>query len=109
MPTFIDESGDAGPGAKSPQFFRLTAVWFETFEHTESYLEAVAGLKRRLKLSDSFEFHFADIGHDHRMAFYEVAVEHPFGFVASSFDKGISRRGLKKQVIYERTIRGLVS
>ena len=101
MPTFIDESGDPGPAEHSPRFFRLAAVWFETFDHTALFVESVARLRRDdLKVSEAFEFHFTDLSHPQRVAFFEVAAEHPFVFTACSFDKNrCDRRTLTKEMI----------
>src|SRR5947209_3459611 len=101
MPTFIDESGDPGPGDASPRFFRLAAVWFETFDHVEAVVEAIAQLKKdKLKVGDSFEFHFTEISHQQRVAFFEAVADQPFYFTACSFDKDRgNRKTLTKEVI----------
>ena len=59
MPTFIDESGDVGPGEKSAPYFRLGAVWFESFDHVQDLADEIAALRARLGLKRDFEFHFA--------------------------------------------------
>src|SRR5258708_2688222 len=101
MPTFIDESGDAGPAVHSSRFFHLVAVWFENYDHVDAFVEAMARLKlNQLKVSESFEFHFVELNHQQRLAFFEVAREHPFLFAASSLDKNrCDRPALTKKAI----------
>ena len=109
MPTFIDESGDTGPGMTSARFFRLVAVCFEHTEAIPTFSENVILLRDRLQLPQTFEFHFSHINHRQRLAFLEMAAAHPFIFVASCFEKdSFPRDTLSKAVIRQTTIGGLV-
>jgi len=110
MPTFLDESGDIGPTEKSAPYFRIAAVWFEHDEHTEEYENAVKILrKEKLKLPDTFEFHFSGNSHRQKESFFETIANHPFIFFISSFDKqAVDRATLTKDTIRESTIEGLV-
>jgi hypothetical protein len=88
MPTFIDESGDPGPGEGSSRFFRLAAVWLEREEHVEQYLATMKEVRSDiLKLPDTFEFHFAKNNHRQKAAFFDALSGIPFNFAFASIDK----------------------
>lgn len=109
MPTFIDESGDAGPGDGSSAHFRLGAVWFESYDLVQDFTDNIATLRRNLGLSPHFEFHFAHLHAQRKMAFFEAIAEHRFNFVVCSHEKNtFDRKSLTKDLIREATIGGLV-
>ncbi len=109
MPTFIDESGDSGPGVKSARHFRLVAVWFSSMEDVEQYIAKIGDLKVQMNISQDFEFHFAKISHPQRLRFYEAVAELPFRFAFQNFDKDqFNRDFLDKERIIASTIEGMV-
>jgi hypothetical protein len=108
MPTYIDESGDTGvkPGAMS--FFRLAAVHFELVSDLEKYAAAIPALRQDLGLPQTFEFHFAEISHEIRLAFFEAIRDQDFWFFVSSFDKNRERQvPTTKQIVRDMTVQGI--
>ncbi len=109
MPTFIDESGDAGPLQHSSQAFRLAAVWLKSNEDVQSVGELVSSLRIRLGVSSEFEFHHASITVERKRAFFEALGGVNFRFAVSSFDKNsFDRRQLTKEHIHQSTVGELV-
>jgi hypothetical protein len=63
MPTFIDESGDTGTKKGASACFRLAAVVFSTVADAEDYSGRLVALRVKLRLPETFEFHFSKTGH----------------------------------------------
>ena len=109
MPTFIDESGDAGPGPKCARYFRLGAVYFEKTDHLPDFTDRIALLRSDLNLPRVFEFHFAKISPDLRIAFLNAVSDQPFRFVVSSVEKQRSEvQKLTKDIIRAAAIDGII-
>ena len=108
VPTFIDESGDAGTKRGASAGFRLAAVVFEFADDLENFSIQLSTLRNRCKLPASFQFHFSAIGHGLRMEFFEDVGTAPFSFVVSALDKpqGMSE-SLTKKTIFNLVISGL--
>ncbi len=110
MPTFIDESGDAGAGVQSAPYFRLGAVYFERPDQIPGFVDQVASLRTKIGKPRVFEFHFSRISHECRVAFFEAISEQPFHFVVCSLEKDrFERSKLTKDGIRELTIERLLS
>lgn len=118
MPTFIDESGDCGwKDTGSKPHFAITAVWFETPEHSFTCAEEIDKLRReKLKVCSTFEFHFVRTNPLHRMAFLEAVADCSFYFVACVVRKRRDDGGWlegrmwrNKEFLYERAIEPVVA
>lgn len=110
MSTFVDESGDIGPGEKSTPYFRIAAVWFHDSSTIQAYLDVINQLKTTLGVSQNFEFHFARINHERRMAFFMAVSDQPFYYAVVSFEKRtFDRKTLTKEAIRETSVAGLVN
>lgn len=106
MPTFIDESGDFGPGPDSSDLFMFGAVWCERIEEAAECCGAIAAVRRKRQLKVRHEFRHATISSVNRRAFYAGVACQPFRFVVSVVDKRTAeRRGaLTKDMILANAI-----
>ena len=109
MPTFIDESGDAGTHPQSTPHFRMAAVWFETAEQADEFERQSVVLRARLNLRTDFEFHFTHLTSQLRRTFLEFALLFPFRYAFASTSKGVVRETLRKEVLISETVRGLTT
>ena len=89
MIVFIDESGDAGfkLGLGSTPYFVVTAVIFDDELMAEQVAVNLKLLKRKLGLSDDYEFHFNGTKQAYKKEFLEVAMAGNFRVRAITFDK----------------------
>lgn len=115
MPTFVDESGDPGWDENSKAYFTLAALWFQTPEEAFACQEVIAKVRESLGVSPTFEFKFARIRHEQKVAFLTAVAECPFEYVTCTL---IKRRGgkwlegrqwRKREYLYERVIEPVVS
>jgi len=85
MLVFLDESGDPGMSGRrntSPVFV-ITAVVFTDPDQAERCAQAICELRRELRLSERFEFHFNKCSDRFRAAFLERVAG--YGFYNHSF------------------------
>jgi hypothetical protein len=109
MPTYIDESGDAGIKDGSTPYFRLAAVHFDITSDVERLAECLASVRADLGLPHSYEFRFAKSAHNIRMSFFKAVAAQPFVFIACSFEKNsFDPRRLSKDSVRDDTIGGLL-
>jgi Protein of unknown function (DUF3800) len=109
MPTYIDESGDAGIKDGSTPYFRLAAVHFNDTSQVERLAECLVSVRAKLGLPQSYEFRFAKSAHNIRMSFFTAVAAQPFVFIACSFEKNtFDPRILSKDSVRDGTIGGLL-
>ena len=108
MPTFIDESGDSGTKKGASACFRLAAVVFGSVADAEDYSGRLVALRVKLRLPETFEFHFSKTGHRLKMEFFQAFATTPFFFVVSSIQKStLLHEELNKQTIHRKAVGGL--
>jgi hypothetical protein len=114
MPTFIDESGDPGWERDSTPYFTLAAVWFQTPEQSFACEEVIAEVRARLALPPTFEFKFARINHDQKVAFLTAVASCPFSYFTCTIEKHRKGKWLEgrqwqnKGYFYERVVEPVV-
>jgi Protein of unknown function (DUF3800) len=109
MLTYIDESGDIGVKEGSTPYFRLAAVFFEHPNDLDEYSERISVLRTEQGLPQSFEFHFTEISHPLRMAFFRAVAFTRFSFVVSFFAKGNhGPADLTKDIVRKKTVARLI-
>jgi len=89
MLVFIDESGDTGFKIKqgSSRYFVVSLVIFEDNDEALACDQRIQLLKRELKYSDNFEFHFKENSHRVRMAFLQALVPYNFFYYGIVINK----------------------
>lgn len=89
MLVFIDESGD--PGLKldrgSSRFFVVALVIFEKNEKAVACDQRINLLRREIKLSSDYEFHFKKNSHRIRLKFLEAIAPYNFFYFAIVLNK----------------------
>lgn len=98
MLVFIDESGD--PGFKigkgsSPVFVIAMIIFDDTLEAEKASL-AIKELRRKLKVSDLFEFKFSKTNHTFKRAFFEAI---------KNFKFRVRAIAVTKEIIYSQKLR----
>jgi len=89
MLVFIDESGDTGRKVElgSSRYFIISLALFEEHEEAINCDQRIGLLRKELKISDNFEFHFADNSHRIRLAFLGAIQPYKFLYFAVAIDK----------------------
>lgn len=89
MLVFIDESGDTGRKIElsSSRYFIISLALFEEHEEALNCDQRIGLLRKELKISDSFEFHFADNSHKIRLAFLSAIQPYKFLYFSVVIDK----------------------
>ena len=89
MLVFIDESGGTGRKVEqgSSRYFIISLALFEEHEEAVNCDQRIGLLRKELKVSDNFEFHFADNSHRIRLAFLNVIQPYKFLYFAVAIDK----------------------
>jgi hypothetical protein len=89
MLIFIDESGDTGRKLNkgSSRYFLVSIVLFSENEEAENCDKRIALLRKELRKSDNFEFHFANNSHKIRLSFLEAIKPYRFIYFAVVIDK----------------------
>ena len=89
MLVFIDESGDSGMKGKvgSSRLFVVTAILIEENEDAEDCDGRIMALKKELKLSDRFEFHFNSCSDTFRRRFLETVAACNFFYYSIVLNK----------------------
>lgn len=93
MLVFIDESGDSGFKVKtgsSPEFVISLVIFDDNLEAEKTSL-AIKELRRKLKVSDSFEFKFNKCAKRFKNAFFEVILPYKFRVRAIVVKKEVIR------------------
>lgn len=109
MPTFIDESGDAGVAEGTTPYFRLAAVWFENEDDIAEYLKVVTEVKSKNGLAQAFEFHYAKIDTQEKKVYFDAIISCRFNFVFCELRKPTFRRGLLSKNEILRSVVGSVA
>lgn len=89
MLAFLDESGDTGRkvGRGSSDFFMVSLVIFEDSEEALSCDQRISLLRRELKYSENYEFHFADNSKRVRQLFLQAVMPYQFTVFTVIIDK----------------------
>ena len=91
-----------------PPALRLAAVVFGSVADAEDYSGRLAALCVKLRLPETFEFHFSKTGHRLKMEFFQTFATTPFFFVVSSIQKStLLHEALNKHTIQRRAVGGL--
>lgn len=90
MLVFVDESGD--PGRKldkgSSRYFTVAMVTFEDYDEALACDQRISLLRRELRVTERFEFHFRDNSHRVRLAFLEAVAPYEFFYHGFVLNKG---------------------
>src|SRR6266508_2917318 len=89
MLALMDESGDAGMKMRqgSSHYFTLACVLFQDLTVAQACDRCVAGLRKRLRLPDGFEFHFSHTSDEWRQEFLNAVAVFPLSYFARTIDK----------------------
>ena len=89
MLVFIDESGDTGRkiGKGSSRYFVISLLVFEDNEEALNCNQRISLLRKELKLSDNFEFHFQDNSYAVRESFLSAVNPYQFMYFGVVIDK----------------------
>lgn len=89
MLVFIDEAGDTGRkiGKGSSQLFIISLVMFDDHEEATTCDQRINLLRRELKLSENFEFHFVHNSQRVRISFLKAIQPYNFVYFAVVLDK----------------------
>ena len=89
MLVFIDESGDTGRKIElgSSRYFIVSLALFEEHDEAINCDQRIGLLRKELKISDRFEFHFSDNSHKIRLAFLNAIQPYKFLYFSVAIDK----------------------
>ena len=89
MLVFIDEAGDTGRKIEkgSSQLFIISLVMFDDYEEATTCDQRINLLRRELKLSENFEFHFVHNSQRVRKTFLKAIQPYNFVYFAVVLDK----------------------
>jgi len=88
MLVFIDESGDPGmPPGSCSEYFTVTLVAFEDHEEAAAVEERIRLLKRELRVSDQFEFHFSKLKAVWKEAFLQAVAPYEWFYFSVVINK----------------------
>ncbi|HWY86134.1 MAG TPA: DUF3800 domain-containing protein [Gemmataceae bacterium] len=90
MRVAVDESGQPTVADGSSPTFSLGAVLFERVEEAEACDQTIEKLKASLNVA---EFHYIDLTHATRTAFFDAVNKHDFGYAVQTFLKERRKHG----------------
>lgn len=111
MLTFVDESGDAGPGPAisrgSSLLFSVTAVHFHDKDEAQRCDQAISALRTVLRLSPRREFHFNQESHASRESFLRCVGQFDFIYTTAVLNKSLLSHATlhSKNAIYQEAVR----
>ncbi len=111
MLVFVDESGDTGMnvGAGTSDLFVVTLIVFEENDEAQAADDRITLLRRELRKSPTFEFHFQENSDSVRQAFLEAVVPYNFFYFGVVIRKGrLYREGFPTNEAFYRYVCGLI-
>ena len=89
MLVLLDESGDTGwkQGAGSSRFFLVSLALFDNHVEADACDKAISKLRETIKLSQDYEFHFANNSHKTRLAFLKTIASFNFSIITVAIRK----------------------
>jgi len=89
MLVFIDESGDTGRKIElgSSRYFIVSLALFEEHDEAINCDLRIGLLRKELRISDRFEFHFSENSHKIRLAFLNAIQPYKFLYFSVAIDK----------------------
>jgi len=102
---YLDESGAPGVATRPNDFFVVSLVLFLDKESAERCSAAIDRLRMRLKVSDSYEFHFSRNSTKSTDSFVKLLPSLEFRFMTIAIRKSGSRRHASYPKIAEYLIR----
>lgn len=111
MLAFVDESGDAGLkiGKGSTAHFIVALVLFEENDEAQAVDQRISLLRRELRLSPNFEFHFNKCRSDIRIAFLKAIMPYNFFYFGIVINKAkLYGEGFQHKETFYKYISSLV-
>lgn len=111
MLVFVDESGDTGISARAgaSDLFVVTLIVFEENDEAQAADDRITVLRRELRKSPTFEFHFQENSDSIRQAFLEAVVPYNFFYFGVVIRKGrLYREGFPTNEAFYRYVCGLI-